>query len=201
MKVREFEAKQGRLKEGYGAGYTLMLKDLELTNPRVALENEKEGEIRFTAQIKAQEYDWFAEHPMWAAGTDMLDEIYNGNLVELSGKVSGVVYGDYSDAEDAQDAVAMHKGWARYLEGQTFTPTFYIGGGWMHSGVPESISTTWDGRDVADIKSQSDAFDITDIEIQFNPGSLAYVNGMIEWATDGYPMEPEDEYEAAEDED
>ena len=117
------------VKEGAGAGYTVTLKDVKLTNAKV-INRTEDGDWEFEADIVKDEYQVQAEdyYNRFCPSDD-----WGVEYAEVVGKVYGVCWW-YEDERDVE----------RQINGQEQDIGFDYGGGWTHADLPKDGHITSD---------------------------------------------------------
>ena len=117
------------VKEGAGAGYTVTLKDVKLTNAKV-INRTEDGDWEFEADIVKDEYQVQAEdyYNRFCPSDD-----WGVEYAEVVGKVYGVCWW-YEDERDVE----------RQINGQEQDIGFDYGGGWTHADLPKDGHITAD---------------------------------------------------------
>ena len=120
---------QKLVKEGAGAGYTVTLKEVKLTNAKV-INRTEDGDWEFEADIVKDEYQVQAEdyYNRFCPSDD-----WGVEYAEVVGKVYGVCWW-YEDERDVE----------RQINGQEQDIGFDYGGGWTHADLPKDGHITAD---------------------------------------------------------
>ena len=117
------------VKEGAGAGYTVTLKSVKLTNAKV-INRTEDGDWEFEADIVKDAYMVEAED--YYNRFCPISE-YDEEWVEVAGKVYGVCWW-YEDERDVE----------RQINGHEQDIGFDYGGGWVHANLPKDGHITSD---------------------------------------------------------
>ena len=117
------------VKEGAGAGYTVTLKNVKLTNAKV-INRTEDGDWEFEADIVKDSYKVEAED--YYNRFCPISE-YDEEWVEVAGKVYGVCWW-YEEERDVE----------RQINGQEQDIGFDYGGGWTHADLPKDGHITAD---------------------------------------------------------
>lgn len=127
--VSKFRESKKLVKEGAGAGYTVTLKNVKLTNAKV-INRTEDGDWEFEADIVKDTYMVEAED--YYNRFCPISE-YDEEWVEVAGKVYGVCWW-YEEERDVE----------RQINGHEQDIGFDYGGGWTHVDLPKDGHITAD---------------------------------------------------------
>lgn len=156
------ESKQGKKNEGPGAGYTVTIKDMEISDEPKVEYDENKGVFTVEANVEyeanAEGYDWSTDYVMHdVIGTDVGTFPHNPykGVLKLEMEDSEEAWGNYNpnNFEDPENPTIQEKLDAlKYdiCKGASFNDfDGMFGGGYVHSGMSSEIEVSaflnWDG--------------------------------------------------------